>query len=179
MTRRSPLVKGLFERYKKALADEGGLEAEYDRISRALADTRETKKLCAALLRKEGFDPEQVDAESGDPVLARMPTRKSDSEVTFARNGDGPTALNATHAVYLVMRKRENAGFTVEELERFGKEDHFALTLRDIHKVIWTQIKKGRMERLEDGRLRLTVEGEKFNKFRKKEANEPIRESIG
>jgi len=178
-TRKSPLVRSLIDKYRQSLSDESRLVEEFEQASRALADLRETKKLCAALLRKEGFDVETIDPEGGQPTLIQTPHSKT--ALAARTNGDNASAepLNATHAVYTVFRKRmvsredveANPAYTVQDIERFSKEDQTPLTFKQINKVIWTQVKKKRMEKLEDGRVRLTREGWAFNNFRRKPAD--------
>jgi hypothetical protein len=168
MPKRSAFVRGLIERYREALSEEADRAGEYERASRALSDTRETKKLCAALLKKEGVDTEDLERETAERVNKAV----AQIEAKFgarANNGESPTdPLNATHAVYLVMRKHDNKGLMPEEIVTGSVEMGLKLSYQEVNKVIWTQIMKKRMEKLEDGRIRLTPEGEVFNSFRRK-----------
>jgi len=179
--RKSPLVRSLIDRYKQALSEETRLTEEFERASRALADLRETKKLCAALLRKEGFDVDSIEPEGGQPVLVPMPQSQTRIVVERADGATNGQPLNATHAVYMIFRRRMSGrreevgtapGYTAQEIERLSKEDQTPLTFKAINKVLWTQIKKKRMERLDGGRVRLTLEGWAFNNFRRKPAEE-------
>jgi hypothetical protein len=168
MAKRNPFVRGLEDRFRQATLDERGLVEDYERLSRALADLRETKKLCAALLRKEGVDPDTIEVGI-DPAVARA--MHDQEKVQTASNGQsGP--LNATHAVYLVMRKHDNSGLMPEEVVTGSVEMGMKLSYQEVNKVIWTQTMKKRMEKLEDGRVRLTPEGETFNNFRRKAEGE-------
>jgi hypothetical protein len=171
MPKRNAFVRGLIDRYKEALSEEHERVEDYERASRALSDTRETKKLCAALLKKEGVSPEDLERETTERINKAI----SQIEATFGakgNNGHLSEPLNATHAVYLLLRKHENAGLKPEELVSFSAQSALKLTLQELNKVIWTQTKKGRMEKLEDGRIRLTPKGETFNNFRRKTEGE-------
>jgi hypothetical protein len=168
MAKRSPFIRGLEDRFRQAAVEERGLVEEYERLSRALADLRETKKLCAALLRKEGVDPETIEVGI-DPSVARA---VHDMEANSGSNGQSSEPLNATHAVYLVMRKHDNKGLMPEEIVTGSVGMGLKLSYQEVNKVIWTQTLKKRMEKLEDGRIRLTPEGEGFNSFRRKAEGE-------
>jgi hypothetical protein len=171
--RMSPFVKGLIDKYKQAALDERSLTEAFDNARKALLSSKETKQLCAALLVKEGYDPDTIELGI-DPAVARAFNESVKSQA--APNGDEPRS--ATHAVYLTMKKRDNPGFTFAELLRLSREDGTPLTSRDLNKVIWTQTKKERMERLEDGRIRLTAKGEEFTNFRRKVSDEEEQHSL-
>ena len=180
MAKRNPFVKGLIERYREAFWDERRLEEEYQKASRALADTRETKRLCAALLIKEGEDPAVLENEFGiDPMVAK--TVIASNEITRKQpheGRNGTTPMNATHAVYIVMRGRNNAPATLDEIANESDGAGMKLSIGQVNKVVWTQVSKDRMEKLVDGRVRLTPKGESFTSFRKKVTGEEFVEML-
>ena len=162
-----PFVKGLIDKYREAALKDRHLTEAFESAKTALHSNRETMQLCAGLLRKVGVDPAAIEIGI-DPAVVQA--AKAAHEAENATNGNAP--LNITHAVYLIIKKRGNTGFSVPDLLRYSAEDGTPLTPRDLHKVLWTQLKKGRMERLEDGRIRLTEKGEAFNDFRRKASDE-------
>lgn len=187
MAKQTAFIRGLIEKYKQALKNEQGLSEQLHRAQKAYEENRETKRLCAALLRKEKIDPESIHLPSPASTAAAASKSLDGRGVSVARlagtpapadaNGTMPTsgqvaaqseALNATHAVYLIIRKHGNEGYRSTDLVTLSAQEGTPLTSRDIHKVLWTQIKKGRMERTSDGLFRLTPAGEAFQGFRKK-----------
>ena len=163
-----PFVKGLIDKYREAALNDRYLTEAFEHAKKTLSSNRETMQLCSGLLRKVGIDPATIEIGI-DPAVIQAAKEARDAE--NATNGDAP--LNTTHAVYLIIKKRGNPGLSIAELLRYSAEDGTPLTPRDLHKVLWTQLKKDRMERLEDGRIRLTEKGEAFNDFRRKASDEP------
>jgi hypothetical protein len=168
MPKRSVFVRELMARYKEAASEEQQRIEAYENASRDLADTRDTKKHCAALLRKEGIDTEglvpDTQSEGNSPAKEIVAQHVQQAET----NGFLPvTPLNDTHAVFLLMKKFHNTGFKAEELSGCAKQGGLSLSPVEITRVFWRQIGRKHMEKLEDGRVRLTPKGEGFTGFRR------------
>lgn len=160
----NPYIDGLWERYKKAVAEEKKQLKVIETARGALGDAKARKDRYAQSLRDEG---EQVNAEQPKPKRARPATVFISTKPS--QNGH-VVPKSDTHAVFLLMRKNHNDPATLEELEELARQEDYSLTLEDINRVVWKQITRKYMQRSQDGRFNQTEDGEKFNSFRQQKA---------
>jgi hypothetical protein len=159
----SDFVAALKQEYIDSLKAEQKAKDESIKADERHDRARAYRTLTERLLQTKGIDPSSL--------VHPKESRKSEGIEQFglvpSNNGMLPTKpVNSTHLVYLLMRQHGNAGFTAAELEAFGREVGYDLPEKEVMRVFWKQNTAKRMEKTTDGKLKLTKEGEKFNKFR-------------
>jgi hypothetical protein len=166
MTASRALIKQMKERYKELLAVQNEKAEALEEAKRDFYDARNKKNMYEQLLESEGVNVQRIISEM------------TKGETDASSNGNSAqlgavVPLSNTHAVYLLLRNNDpdNAGLTLDEIEQHGASE-YNLTPQDIAKVIWRQTNKELLEKAEDGRIRQTEEGLKFNSFRKQKADE-------
>jgi hypothetical protein len=157
------------------------LETLKDKYSAALKDEREAlealegarrrKSVYGDTLSEEGVDVAALASANGNVLrytitAGRRVQALFDPDYIAPSNGLRVDPLSDTHAVYILMRKYGNVGFTIGELKKYGDLEGYDLTEKTIKNTFWKQLNQGRMERVDGGKIRLTKEGETFNKFR-------------
>lgn len=161
----------LLSGYKKAQAEVHKQIRALENAKGALAIAKDLLEHYGQVLRDGGVDPENPHGlltKASIYDAFRGPNRES-------TNGHSSAPINNTHAVFMAMKKHNNEGFTPEGLAELTQSEDFKLTVTDVSKVFWrqTQPDKKNMEKLEDGRVRLTPKGLKVMKFRRKATVEP------
>jgi hypothetical protein len=149
----------LTQKYEQALKDEADARI-------LLLDAQHRKFIYSSGLKEEGAKvPSKSSSNGHDPNT----TIWLFDEQLAPPDEDPVTPISATHALYLLMRKHRNAGFSVPELVQLAKEekdDYADLTEKVIVNIFWKQVSKKRMKRLADGKIVLTEAGMKFDRFR-------------
>src|SRR5262249_49413581 len=160
--------------YQEAVENEEKYRAAYDKASAALSKARQERNLLGQLLESRGVDPASVAqlVPAAEMPLLELP-RQAEVETPASINGHLPIQpLSNTHAVFLLMKKYGNAGFTANQLQGYAKKAELGLTTDDVTKVFWRQMAKKTMERTEIGGFRLSAKGLRVNKFRRQPQKE-------
>ena len=120
--------------------------------------------------RREEIYGETLKAEGVNTATLGNGHAPSSSDI-FALSGqiDIPVPekpLSGNHALQLIMKAHGNVGFTFGDLKRHSDEMSYGLTEKDIRSIYWRLLAKKMVEKLPDGKIRLTKKGEEFNRFR-------------
>jgi len=160
----NPYLDGLKQRYNKALSDEKKQTRAIESAREALTEAKARRARYALALRDEGVD---VEVETAKPKTRTIYISTDESP---SPNGH-VKPLSETHAVFLLMRKHGNVGFDSKELAGYAKDEGYDdLTEERIRLVLWKQMGRGLIEKMDDGRFRQTETGVDFNGFRKQKA---------
>ena len=145
---------------RKYLAARNDVDAAVELLNGA----RHRLEVYGETLKAEGLDLAVYD-NAPRPETPELWPSTSDS----GRNGHSEKPINATHAMHLLMKRHGNVGFTLREIKRLSDDAKYGLIEKTIRNTWWRQLGKGLMERVPGGgqlKIRLTKEGEQFDRFR-------------